>query len=495
MGQMAKRGGSTYLFGTRTGGCDEVARRGEGGGARDSVHFQKGEVMDVVFEVCNNSFFDTVQEMKQRVERKHGFPIARETLVYNGKKTSIGGAQLCTKACQRWLLPDVMDVVFEVCNNKYTIEISFFDTVQEMKERVERKHGFPIARETLGEVMDVVFEVCNNKYTIEISFFDTVQEMKERVERKHGFPIARETLVYNDKKTSIGCAQLCTKACQRWLLPGGIGRPKTEGDSHDFHYLLGNKAQSFLVINKILQQLVFLLIFAINFDTVKGEVVDVVFDVCNNKYTIEISFFDTVQEMKERVERKHGFPIARETLVYNGKKTSIGGAQLCTKACQRWLLPGGIGRPKTEGDSHEFHYLLGNKAKSFLVIKLRTRLKSLLGEVMDVVFEVCNNKYTIEISFFDTVQEMKERVERKHGFPIARETLVYNGKKTSIGGAQLCTKACQRWLLPGGIGRPKTEGDSHDFHYLLGNKAQSFLVIKLRTRLKSLLVLTELNRT
>ncbi|KAF3779210.1 Polyubiquitin-B [Nymphaea thermarum] len=48
---------------------------------------------------------------------------------------------------------------------------------------------------------------------------------------------------------------------------------------------------------------------------------------------------------------------------------------------------------------------------------------------MEVVFEVCNNRYTtIEIGFFDTVEEMKERVERKHGFPIARQTLVYNGK-------------------------------------------------------------------
>ncbi|CAN6458026.1 unnamed protein product [Victoria cruziana] len=47
---------------------------------------------------------------------------------------------------------------------------------------------------------------------------------------------------------------------------------------------------------------------------------------------------------------------------------------------------------------------------------------------MDVVFEVCNNRYTIEIGFFDTVLDMKERLEKKHGFPIARQTLVYNGK-------------------------------------------------------------------
>lgn len=48
--------------------------------------------------------------------------------------------------------------------------------------------------------MDVIFETSEGRqFTIEVGFFDTVLEMKEKIQKYKGFPIAQQTLVLNDQ--------------------------------------------------------------------------------------------------------------------------------------------------------------------------------------------------------------------------------------------------------------------------------------------------------
>lgn len=48
--------------------------------------------------------------------------------------------------------------------------------------------------------MDVIFETSKGRqFTIEVGFFDTVLEMKEKIQKYKGFPIAQQTLVLNDQ--------------------------------------------------------------------------------------------------------------------------------------------------------------------------------------------------------------------------------------------------------------------------------------------------------
>lgn len=49
---------------------------------------------------------------------------------------------------------------------------------------------------------------------------------------------------------------------------------------------------------------------------------------------------------------------------------------------------------------------------------------------MDVNFYQPGNRdyFTIEVGYFDTVAEIKEKIEKYYGFPIASQTLIFNGE-------------------------------------------------------------------
>ncbi|KAK2442644.1 Ubiquitin superfamily protein [Trifolium repens] len=48
---------------------------------------------------------------------------------------------------------------------------------------------------------------------------------------------------------------------------------------------------------------------------------------------------------------------------------------------------------------------------------------------MDVIFEVQRGRpFTIEVGFFDTILEIKEKVQKYQGIPISKQTLIFNGQ-------------------------------------------------------------------
>ncbi|XXG73363.1 hypothetical protein AAC387_Pa07g2295 [Persea americana] len=48
--------------------------------------------------------------------------------------------------------------------------------------------------------MDVVFETSKGRqFAIEVGFFDTVLEMKEKIQKYEGFPVSQQTLVFKDQ--------------------------------------------------------------------------------------------------------------------------------------------------------------------------------------------------------------------------------------------------------------------------------------------------------
>ncbi|CAI8597786.1 unnamed protein product [Vicia faba] len=48
---------------------------------------------------------------------------------------------------------------------------------------------------------------------------------------------------------------------------------------------------------------------------------------------------------------------------------------------------------------------------------------------MDVIFEVQRGtQFSIEVGFFDTVFEIKEKVQKYHGIQISKQTLIFNGQ-------------------------------------------------------------------
>ncbi|RDX96175.1 hypothetical protein CR513_21186, partial [Mucuna pruriens] len=52
-----------------------------------------------------------------------------------------------------------------------------------------------------------------------------------------------------------------------------------------------------------------------------------------------------------------------------------------------------------------------------------------LKHSMDIIFELQRGKsFTIEIGYYDTVLEMKEKVQKYHNIPVSKQTLILNGQ-------------------------------------------------------------------
>ncbi|XP_078429436.1 uncharacterized protein LOC144701501 [Wolffia australiana] len=48
---------------------------------------------------------------------------------------------------------------------------------------------------------------------------------------------------------------------------------------------------------------------------------------------------------------------------------------------------------------------------------------------MDLIFETAEGRvFTLEVWFFATVLEMKEAIQKRHGFPVPRQHLIFQGK-------------------------------------------------------------------
>ncbi|XP_019182487.1 PREDICTED: ubiquitin-like protein-NEDD8-like protein RUB3 [Ipomoea nil] len=127
-----------------------------------------------------------------------------------------------------------MDLIFEPQRGtQFTIEIGYFDTVQEIKEKVQKYQGIPAATQTLifngnvlqddlnvhsSEILDrshvqlvvaasdsdtdkqqVAAAAAANKpgVSLEVEVTDTIRKMKERIEEADGIPVSRITVYAN----------------------------------------------------------------------------------------------------------------------------------------------------------------------------------------------------------------------------------------------------------------------------------------------------------
>ncbi|XP_065879547.1 polyubiquitin-like [Euphorbia lathyris] len=136
--------------------------------------------MDVFFETKGRrtfcielGYFDTVLEIKEKVEKYQGIPVKIQTLILNGK-----------------VLEDERDI--EYCEIFHRSQIQLL--VASENRRRHFHHRPPPSS------MDVFFESQRGKtFCIELGYFDTVLEIKEKIQKYHGIPITTQTLIFNNQ--------------------------------------------------------------------------------------------------------------------------------------------------------------------------------------------------------------------------------------------------------------------------------------------------------
>ncbi|XP_058072338.1 polyubiquitin-like [Magnolia sinica] len=134
---------------------------------------------------------------------------------------------------------------------------------------------------------------------------------------------------------------------------------------------------------------------------------DVIFETSKGKtFIIEVGYFDTVLEMKEKIEKYEGIPIDRQTLVFNGQAMS------------------------DDRDTEFYEVLLGSHIH--LMIESNSEKPIKIEEPpskLNVSIKIPSSKrhFVLEVDITDTVNQLKERIHESEGIPVSRFVLFVAG--------------------------------------------------------------------
>ncbi|XP_044460479.1 polyubiquitin 8-like [Mangifera indica] len=274
-------------------------------GSGDTIEIFNGSVtefsMEVIIEPERGSpfslqigFFDKVLEIKEKVEKYRGIPVNRQTLILNGN-----------------VLQDERDVqycqIFQDSHIQLLVAPDQSDKSQSQSQSQlvtsgETESHFPF--QCIEISMDVIIEPeRGSPFSIEIGLFDRVLEIKEKIQIYKGIPVQRQTLVLNgnvlqDERDVAYVEIFQDTHIQLFVAPHQSDKPQSQSQPQ---LVTSGKSESHSPFLR--------LEFSINviFEPERG-----------SPFSIEIGFFDTVLEIKEKIQKYQGIPIQRQTLVLNG---------------------------------------------------------------------------------------------------------------------------------------------------------------------------------
>ncbi|XP_031094304.1 polyubiquitin-like [Ipomoea triloba] len=148
------------------------------------------------------------------------------------------------------------------------------------------------------------------------------------------------------------------------------------------------------------------------------------------QFTIEIGYFDTVQEIKEKVQKYQGIPASTQTLVFNGNilqdDLNVHSSEILDRSHVQLL----VAASDSDSDKHTAAAATGNAEeppplppssppppdrKSILIF-----LKILGANKQGV---------SLEVEVTDTIRKLKEKIEEADGIPVSRITVYANGSE------------------------------------------------------------------
>ena len=129
---------------------------------------------------------------------------------------------------------------------------------------------------------------------------------------------------------------------------------------------------------------------------------DVIFETSKGKqFKIEIGFFDTVLEMKEKIEKYEGYPVSSQTLAFKGQVMA------------------------DDGDTELYEVLEGSRIQLTLESEQEECVKAEEpARVMLLInVSVTKKQLSLETDVADNVSRLKERIQESEGIPVNRFSL------------------------------------------------------------------------
>ena len=328
-----------------------------------------------------------VQSVKVKIERKLGFPVDKQYLLFEGKRLE-NGRPLCEYNIPTesvlYLVPTSGMQIFVKTRTEKTISLETkpSDTILDLKEIIQNKEGIPADQQRLmfaGKDLEDQYTLSNyniqnestlhmllrvrdgmpifvktltgKTLTIKVEPSDTILVLKEIIQEKEGFPADQQRLMFAGK------------------------------DLEDQYTLSNYNIQNESTLHMLLRVRDGMPIFV---KTLTGKTL-----------TIKVEPSDTILVLKEIIQEKEGFPADQQRLMFAGKDLE-----------DQYTLS---------------NYNIQNESTLHMLLRVRDGMpifvKTLTGKTL-----------TIKVEPSDTILVLKEIIQEKEGFPADQQRLMFAGK-------------------------------------------------------------------
>ncbi|KAK9689249.1 hypothetical protein RND81_09G046200 [Saponaria officinalis] len=139
-----------------------------------------------------------------------------------------------------------------------------------------------------------------------------------------------------------------------------------------------------------------------------------------NSFTIEIGYFDSVFEIKEKIEKYKEIPISQQTLVFNGNVLNDNGdVQSCIILDNSRLQL--IVNPSYYSEKNPEKFKVDEEEQ-------KQQLSPAISAKTRLLFKLQNHQqFSVDVDLNDSVEQLKEKLHEIDGYPVNRLALYVNG--------------------------------------------------------------------